>query len=59
MTNHNDLNTPTGQQENTQLLAVLTRIAEALEKQNEQLSDLTSAVCGVSMRIEDVGTWLS
>lgn len=37
------------------LLALLHRIAVALEKQNEVTSDLVSITCGVSNRIEELG----
>ena len=43
-TNHNEL-----------LLAALVRIAEALEKQNEILTDQTQAMEGIANRLEDVG----
>lgn len=37
------------------ILAILTRIAQALEKQNELTEELTSAISGVSFAIQDVG----
>ena len=37
-----------------QLLHLLARMADALEKQNEMLGNNTNALCGISMRIEDV-----
>ena len=37
-----------------QLLHLLARMADALEKQNELLGNNTSALYSISMRIEDV-----
>lgn len=45
--NHNEL-----------LLAALVRIAEALEKQNEILTEQTQALEGIANRIEDAGRCL-
>lgn len=41
-----------------ELLAVLERIAQALERGNERLQDVACAVEGVANRIEDLGGYL-
>jgi hypothetical protein len=38
-----------------QLSSLLTRIADALEKQNALTDGLSTAVCGVANRVEDLG----
>jgi hypothetical protein len=40
------------------MLALLERIATALEKQNSVTDDLVSMTCGVANRIEDIGGYM-
>jgi hypothetical protein len=42
----------------TTMLALLERIATALEKQNTVVDELVGMTCGVANRIEDIGRYM-
>jgi hypothetical protein len=42
-------------EQNAALLALLARIATALEKQNQLTDELSTITCGIANRVEDLG----
>lgn len=49
----------TNQTNQTALLALLERIAAAMEKQNQLTEETASAICGVAHRIEDAARYMA